>query len=95
MAQRATVQIEVQGRVQGVGFRAHVARIATELGLTGQVWNESNGSVGAILQGTDAEKVRTALIKIHEGPGRVDRIVPTVISDAQEYVSFQIVQGLR
>ncbi len=41
LAQR--VRVEVEGTVQGVGFRPFVYRLAHELGLTGWVQNTSNG----------------------------------------------------
>src|SRR5580658_9558534 len=37
------VEIRVRGRVQGVGFRPTVYRIARELGLAGDVRNDSQG----------------------------------------------------
>ena len=37
------LRVEVQGVVQGVGFRPFVYRLATELGLTGWVINDSRG----------------------------------------------------
>lgn len=41
----------VTGRVQGVGFRAFVRVRAAELGLTGWVRNEADGSVSAYAVG--------------------------------------------
>lgn len=39
------LQIIIKGRVQGVGFRPHIYRIACELGLTGCVENNGDGVV--------------------------------------------------
>lgn len=40
-----------EGRVQGVGFRYSLHRIATQLGLTGWVKNQYDATVEAELQG--------------------------------------------
>lgn len=45
--------IHFTGQVQGVGFRWSSQRIANNLGLTGWVHNEWDGSVKMELQGTD------------------------------------------
>jgi acylphosphatase len=41
----------VRGRVQGVGFRYFVLRVASGIGLTGWVANEPDGSVRAVAEG--------------------------------------------
>lgn len=46
--------IAVEGRVQGVGFRPHVWRLAASLGLTGFVGNSSAGVI-IEAQGTDSK----------------------------------------
>jgi len=49
----ASVRLEatVRGRVQGVGFRYWVVRRSNELGLTGWVRNELDGSVRCVAEG--------------------------------------------
>jgi hydrogenase maturation protein HypF len=48
------VEIRVRGRVQGVGFRPTVYRIARELGLSGEVLNDSEGVLIRIAGDADA-----------------------------------------
>ncbi len=45
----------IRGRVQGVGFRYHTQRFAKELGLTGWVRNQTDGSVRVIAKGGPAQ----------------------------------------
>jgi len=40
-----TVEITITGRVQKVGFRACIRKIATDLSVTGMVWNLPDGHV--------------------------------------------------
>lgn len=57
----------IQGRVQGVWYRAWTVETARELGLTGWVRNRMDGCVEALVQGEEAAVDRfTALA--HEGP---------------------------
>ena len=66
MSARA-VTVRVTGRVQGVGFRYWTAQQARELGLAGWVRNEPDGSVAALLGGSD-EAVADMLARLRQGP---------------------------
>jgi acylphosphatase len=70
-----TIRIRVYGRVQGVGFRAMVARKANELGVTGWVRNRFDGTVEAILQGNEADTgYLLEWIKASPGASVVERL---------------------
>ncbi len=80
-------EINVYGRVQGVGFRYFVQREASLLGINGWVKNMPDGSVKIVCDLTDDEK-ETFLSKIKKGPsyGRVDRVT---INDAKYSLANQ------
>ena len=61
------VHLVVSGRVQGVGFRYFCDRTAVDLGITGWVRNESDGTVELEIQG-DETQVVSFLTKIKKGP---------------------------
>lgn len=75
MTSNRIVRLIVSGHVQGVGFRAFVARRAGEHGLRGWVRNRRDGTVEAVIAGA-AEAVAAVLADIGKGPrgGRVDSI---------------------
>jgi acylphosphatase len=75
------VRIEVEGRVQGVGYRAWASEEAERLGLTGWVRNRRDGSVEAVVSG-DAGLVETFLARCRQGPRGA--IVSDVRSEAYE-----------
>jgi acylphosphatase len=61
------VHVIVEGRVQGVGFRAWVEREANARGLAGWVRNRSDGSVEAVFSGED-QAVRAMVEACGKGP---------------------------
>ena len=64
---KVAVRAHVTGRVQGVAFRAWTQRRALELGLSGWVRNEADGSVTALLVGEQAT-VDEMVSALHQGP---------------------------
>jgi acylphosphatase len=62
-----TVHVRIEGRVQGVGFRAWTEHVAAGLGLTGWVRNRADGSVEAVFQGTE-DKIVDMLALCERGP---------------------------
>lgn len=66
-------RVWVKGRVQGVGFRAHVEFVARQTGVTGWVRNVGYDTVEAVAEGT-REKVERFIELMKQGPraSRVD-----------------------
>lgn len=62
---QAGLQVIIEGRVQGVGFRMFVQRTADDLGLVGWVRNKYNGNVEVWAEGArqDLDKLLAALRK--------------------------------
>ncbi len=65
--QHKAVRVTITGRVQGVSFRWWTARQADQLGLSGWVRNQPDGSVSALLAGAEAD-VAAMLARFREGP---------------------------
>jgi acylphosphatase len=60
------VHVIVEGRVQGVFFRAFTRDEAVRLGLSGWVRNRSNGSVEALVEG-EKSRVEKMVQWLHQG----------------------------
>ena len=65
--QARTVTVKIEGRVQGVYFRAWTHDTAESLGLDGWVRNASDGSVEAVFSGPAAQ-VEEMLRRCADGP---------------------------
>lgn len=57
----------IQGRVQGVGYRANTRRMANKLNLKGWVRNLRNGDVELLVEGPEVE-VDRLIVWCHRGP---------------------------
>jgi acylphosphatase len=74
-AKHRTVRVRIEGRVQGVGFRAFVEREAAALGLEGWVRNRRDGGVETVISGP-REALEKFLVRARNGPraARVDMV---------------------
>ena len=61
------LHVIMEGRVQGVGFRAYVEREAKARSLKGWVRNRSDGSVEAVFSGEE-EDIESMIVACHRGP---------------------------
>ena len=86
------LRIRVEGRVQGVFYRASTQSKALELGLTGWVKNEADGSVLMEIQGSK-EAIDKMVKWCHDGPimSRVDNLVQEEIAP-ESTPGFEIVR---
>lgn len=82
MADLATLKATVHGRVQGVFFRAFVAREATKLRLTGYAQNQRDGSVEVFAEG-ERQKLKELLKVLQVGPP--EAMVERVDTDWAEF----------
>jgi acylphosphatase len=78
LPQNVRAHIWVKGRVQGVGFRAHVEYHARQIGgLTGWVRNVGYDAVEAVAEG-DKSKVERFIEMMREGP-RMSQVVESKV----------------
>src|SRR5580704_5730411 len=75
------MHIEVQGIVQGVGFRPFVYKLAHSLGLTGYVYNSSSG-VTIEIEGTEDE-VHSFVDTLRTNPPQLAAISTIAISQVE------------
>lgn len=64
---KVRVELNIQGRVQGVFYRQSTMETALRLGLTGWMRNCSDGSVTAVFEG-EREAVDAAIVWCRQGP---------------------------
>jgi len=81
----------IHGRVQAVGYRVFAARLATDLGLSGWVANQPDGSVRCVAEGMRPALERL-LAGLRAGPAgaRVESVTETWGSAVEDLDGFRI-----
>jgi acylphosphatase len=87
------IKVQVEGKVQGVYFRASTAKKATSLGLLGWVRNLENGRVELLAQGTP-EALEQLLLWCQKGPvlARVVNVYHELATLDRELCEFNVLR---
>lgn len=85
------IQITVSGKVQGVFFRAYTEKKANELGISGFVKNQDDGSVYIDASGTN-DQLNKLVAWCHKGSplSSVNQVVHVEINEPSNFTDFQI-----
>ena len=86
---RVTRQLQIAGRVQGVGFRFYMQRKALELGVAGWVRNRPDSSVEALVQGSP-DAVAAMIAWARRGPASAAVSEVTIAEGDGEYAEFMV-----
>jgi len=88
------LEATIHGRVQGVGFRYHVCRVAASLQVSGWVANQRDGSVAVVAEGSPDSLDRLEAV-LREGPdgARVDRIEGRRVGGEGRFDGFRARSG--
>jgi acylphosphatase len=89
--EQSSVKITVSGRVQGVGYRYFIARIAYDLNLKGYARNLFNGDVEIFAEGRK-EFLEELVKKAKEGPphSKVEACKVQWLDFKNKYDKFEI-----
>ena len=91
MADMASLEAIVQGRVQGVFYRAYVEELAERLNLTGYVCNRPGGAVEVVAEG-EKPKLEKLVEYLGIGPpaARVNEVLTTWGEYSGGFSSFRV-----
>lgn len=88
------IQIDIMGKVQGVGFRPFVWKLAKEFDLKGKVWNHSQG-VSIQCLPFERESAFLQAMKTDCPPlARIDQIRQRTIAIESSWTAFSIVESV-
>ena len=88
-----TIHLIIEGKVQGVFFRATARDVAEELGITGWIRNTEEGTVEATLSGA-REQLNEFVKWSKKGPERaVVTDVKVTEKEEEKFESFRVIRG--
>ena len=92
-SQTVAFKLVIEGRVQGVSFRASMKRAADQFGISGWVANLPDGNVEALVRGSK-EDVEQIINWSKKGPprARVDRLSVEETSADLDIFGFRILR---
>ena len=87
----AAVEIIVEGRVQGVGYRDYARRRASVLGLAGYVMNLNDGRVRVHAEGA-REVIEAFMRQLEKGPplSHVERVTTRWLPPTRRFAFFDV-----
>ena len=90
-ASSSAVEIHVEGRVQGVGYRDYAQRRGSRLGLAGYVMNLRDGRVRARAEGPRTV-IEEFVRDLEKGPplSRVERVDVRWLPPTGRYAGFEV-----
>lgn len=91
MVKASAAEIVVEGRVQGVGYRAFAQRRAQERKLTGYAVNLHDGRVKIRVEG-NPETIEGYVRELETGPplARIERLTVTSVPYTGQYRDFAV-----
>ncbi|MGM0471990.1 MAG: acylphosphatase [Bacillota bacterium] len=91
MSTTNAVKVKVEGRVQGVGYRAFTHQKATKLGLKGYVRSSDGNEVEVVAEGAK-EALEELIDLLREGPNRaeIEDVSWEWIEPSEDYIRFAI-----
>lgn len=91
VAEAKRAELEIQGKVQGVFFRASMREQARARGLGGWVKNMPDGTVEAVVEGP-REEVEDLIDWAKEGPSaaQVDNVMVEWKSNSGDHQTFEV-----
>jgi acylphosphatase len=89
----ATVHLLIQGKVQGVFYRATAKEIAQSLDLSGWVKNTSDGHVEVVVSGSE-KSVQQFIEWSKRGPEKaVVTSVKAIAIEEESFPDFRVIRG--